>query len=231
MRERDGLCALKVRVARHESLDLVGRALDEGSREIEDRSIELHQRVDHKKPEVQGDLIVPAPARMQLPGDLAHQIPEAMLDDRVHILEVARPGEALLIHLFEDPLEPFDYSLYLGCREDPLSAEHSRVRETAANVVTEDAMVELQRAREPEHGAVEPCHETPRPERLLLFVHFFRVDRPLFFGAESAFLGMSSDASLPSPQSACVRACVRSGNPKTRMNPSDARWSKESPFP
>ena len=135
MRERDGLCALKVRVARHESLDLVGRALDEGSREIEDRSIELHQRVDHKKPEVQGDLIVPAPARMQLPGDLAHQIPEAMLDDRVHILEVARPGEALLIHLFEDPLEPFDYSLYLGCREDPLSAEHSRVHPETADLI------------------------------------------------------------------------------------------------
>ena len=53
----------------------------------------------------------------------------------------------------------------------------------------------------------------------------------LFFGAESAFRGMSSDASLPSPQSAWVRACVRSGSPKTRMNPSDALWSNASPFP
>src|SRR5438445_12697889 len=92
MRERDGLCALKVRVARHESLDLVGRALDEGSREIEDRSIELHQRVDHKKPEVQGDLIGPAPARMQLPGDLAHQIPASMLHRRMNLPQVPPPG-------------------------------------------------------------------------------------------------------------------------------------------
>jgi len=225
------LRALQMGVAGHERRGLFGRALDQGTREIEDRRVEMVQRGDREQPQVESDLIVTAPPGVQLSRDLTDEIPEAMLDDRVHILEVARPGEALLIHLFEDPLEPFDYSLYLGCREDPLSAEHSRVRETAANVVTEDAMVELQRAREPEHGTVEPCHETPRPERLLSFVHFFRVDRPLFFGAESAFLGMSSDASLPSPQSACVRACVRSGNPKTRMNPSDARWSKESPFP
>src|SRR3989442_7851137 len=225
------LCALEVRIARHQRVDLLACTLDQSAREIEDRGIELIERVDGEEPEVQGDLIVPAPARMQLPGDLAHQIPEAMLDDRVHILEVARPGEALLIHLFDDTVEPFDDSLCFGRRENPLPAEHPRVREAAANVVTEDAMVELERARKPEHRAVEPGHEAPGPERLPFFGHFFRSDRPLFFGAESALLGMSSDASLPSPQRACVLACVRSGRPKTRMNPSEARWSNASPFP
>src|SRR6267378_6156286 len=154
-----------------------------------------------------------------------------MLDDRVHVLEVARPREPLLVDLLEDALESFDDPLGVIRDDDPLPSEHPRVREAAADVVSQDAMVQLERAREGEHGAVETGGEPPGPERLLFLVHLFRFVRPAFVGAESAFRGMSSDASLPSPQSACVRACVRRGSPKMRMNPSDALWSNASPFP
>src|SRR5438477_293153 len=153
-----------------------------------------------------------------------------MLDDGVNVLEVGRPRKALLVDLLEDPLQTFDDLFALARVDDALADQHSRVRETATNVVPQDAVVELERAREPEHRAVEAGREAPGPKRLPALGHFGRL-AGAFFGALIAFFGMSSEASLPSPQSACVRAWVRSGRPKTLMNPSDARWSNASPLP
>ena len=86
--------------------------------------------------------------------------------------------------------------------EDPLSTEHPRVGQAATNIVERDTVVELKRARESGDSSLEPGAEPTGPEWLLFFAHFFRLVGLAFLGAVSAFFGMSSDASLPSPQSA-----------------------------
>ena len=55
--------------------------------------------------------------------------------------------------------------------------------------------------------------------------------RGLPAGAVRPCAGGASAPSVPSPQSACVRAWFRSGRPKTLMKPSEAVWSNASPLP
>ena len=74
--------------------------------------------------------------------------------------------------------------------------------QAAANIVERDTVVELERTRESSNSSLEPGGEPTRPEWLLFFAHFFRFVGLAFLGAVSDFFGMSSDASLPSPQSA-----------------------------
>ena len=162
---------------------------------------------------------------MQLSADRPGTLDEHALDRGVHILGVRRPGERPRRDLGGDALELVHQSGRFVFREDVLTAEHVRVRDAPAHVVRREALVELERRGEVAHPRVERTGEAPLPEILAHVVRFF------VFGASSAFFGTSSIASLPSPQSACVRACVRSGRPKTVMKPSDALWSNWSPFP
>src|SRR5438132_13936723 len=102
MREGDRLGPLEVRIPGHDRVDLFGRALGERSREVEDAGVEPRERVDREEPEVQSDLVVAASTRVQLPADLADQVSEATLDDRVNVLEVGRPRRSTLLHLADD---------------------------------------------------------------------------------------------------------------------------------
>ena len=237
--ERDHLRSLKMGVAGHDRLDLVLCAFDKRASEIGDRIVQRRKGVDREEAEVEGDLVVPAPTGVQLSGDLADEVAEPTLDDGVDVLEIARPWERLLLHLLSDsPKAAFDRLRFL-LREDALPTEHSHMGKAAANVVERDPAVELKGACESGDSALKRSRESSGPERLVVRLgqrarFSLRVAFPNCFGvlsADSAFLGMSSDASLPSPQSACVRAWVRSGRPNTLMNPSDARWSNASPFP
>src|SRR5712692_1590157 len=141
------------------------------------------------------------------------------------VLGVRGPRERRVVDLAGDALELSNQSRRLVLGDDALTPEHAGVRHAAAHVVRCESFVELERRGEIAHPRIERALEAPLPE-ISCHLPFFFV-----FGASSAFLGMSSIASLPSPQSACVRACVRSGRPKTVMKPSDAFWSNWSPFP
>ena len=161
---------------------------------------------------------------MQLSADRPDALDQRALDRGVHILGVRRPGERPRRDLGGDALELLHQRGRVLCRDHALTTEHLRVRDAPAHVVRREALVELERRGEVAHPRVEGALEASLPE-ILHLVRFF------VFGASSAFLGTSSIASLPSPQSACVRACVRSGRPKTVMKPSEDLWSNWSPFP
>ena len=66
-----------------------------------------------------------------------------MLNDCVNIFEVGRPRKALLLDLFENPLQTIDDPFAIAWADDALPGQHSGVRETAANVIQRDAAVEL----------------------------------------------------------------------------------------
>src|SRR3981081_2269893 len=143
----------------------------------------------------------------------------------MNVLGVGGPCERAGVDLRCDPLELPHERVGFDLRDHALTTEHARVRDAAANVVCGEALVELERCCEVAHLRIEGALEAPLPEVLAHLAFVFG------FGASSAFLGTSSIAALPAPQSAWVRACVRTGRPKTVMNPSDALWSNWSPFP
>src|SRR6266566_5597711 len=240
MRERDDLSSLQMRIPGHDRLDLVLCAFDQRASEIHDRIVQSREAVDGEEAQVEGDLVVPAPSGVELPRDLADDVAQPPLTDAVDVFEIARPRERLLLHLLNDPLKATFDRLGFLLGEDPLPTEHPRVGEASPNVIPRDPAIELEGAGESGDSALQRGRESSGPEWLAYRVrqrarYFLAVPVVDGFaaagGADSDFFGMSSEASLPSPQSACVRACVRSGRPKTLMNPSDARWSKASPLP
>ena len=153
---------------------------------------------------------------MELSADCAGALGQHALDRRVHVLRVGGPGEGAILELRGDALKLAHQRRRLVLRDDALTPEHARVRDAAAHVVRGEAFIELERRGEVAHLRIERAFEAPLPQVLAHLVFFFA------FGASSDFRGTSSIASLPSPQRACVRACVRSGKPKTVMKPSDA---------
>src|SRR5439155_1700196 len=106
----------------------------------------------------------------------------------------------------------------------PINERDRQVAQRSIQIVAEverqKAQVERERCCKPADAWVEWSPESTRPEVLHL-VRLARLLAPAFVdrddgaAAESAFRGVSSAASLPSPQSAWVRACVRRGSPKT----------------
>ncbi len=144
MRERDHLSSLQMRVPGHDRLDLVLRAFDQRATEIRDRVVERRKAVDGEEAQVEGDLVVPAPSGVQLPGDLADDVAQPPLDDAVDVFEIARPRERFLLHLLKDSLEATFDRLGFLLGEDPLPTEHPRVDEASSNVIKRDPAVELE---------------------------------------------------------------------------------------
>ena len=80
MRKRDGLCALHVRVAREDRVDLAGRPTHERLRQLERGAIELVEHLDHEEAEIERNLIVPAARGVELPGDRAGALLKDLFD-------------------------------------------------------------------------------------------------------------------------------------------------------
>jgi len=80
MRQRDGLCALQVRVTGKHCVDLAVRSLDERHGQLAQRAVELVAQIDHEETQVEGDLVVAAARRMQLSRDRTDALAQHALD-------------------------------------------------------------------------------------------------------------------------------------------------------
>ena len=127
MAERHRLRALEMRVAGHQRLRVLFRAVEQHARESLDPRRCLGARVQRPQPERRDDLVVPRPARVDLPPDLAEQA----LDRGVHVLV------GLLDHRRVERGEPRLDLRELLRLEDPGDGEPPRVQPRALDVVRE----------------------------------------------------------------------------------------------
>ena len=143
MREHDGLRALQVRVAGHRMRPraprrrLTGRGLDGP-----DARVHMPDDVAEVEALVEGDLIVPGAARVELASHRAHQLDEPALDVRVDVLELAPEREAPALDLGADGAEALDEGGELGVGEERRPSERTRPGRAALDVVRPEAPVE-----------------------------------------------------------------------------------------
>ena len=93
VRQQDGLRSLQVCVAGQHEIPLCLRHLDEGAHHPEEAVAYLFGGVAGEEAQVEGDLIVAAPPRVQLERNVPGQLPQPPLDRRVNVLVRERPRE------------------------------------------------------------------------------------------------------------------------------------------
>ena len=89
--EQDGLRPLRVRVARHHSVEMLLSPGNQRRLEDSERLEQLSTGGPDIEPQVQGDLVIAAPARMQLSPQRAELLPQALLDRHVDVLGGGTP--------------------------------------------------------------------------------------------------------------------------------------------
>ena len=135
---------------------------------------------------VQGDLVVAAPARVQLECHISHQLPQPPLDGCMHVLVGERPRELsglyLIQHRFETPYQIRSFFL----RDDPLLSEHPGVGDGAPDVVWREPDVEGDRGVEKFESLRGGRRAEPAaPERPLFALLFAFVHGGKFSGDRS----------------------------------------------
>lgn len=139
----DRLCALKVRIPRHQQFNLHFRPTRHHLQQINQVPINHPQFIPKPQPHIRRNLLVPTPPRMQLPSDLApNNLTQPPLirsmDILIRLLGLKRTIFPLLPHL----LEPFFNPLKLSTRQDPSVLIRARKGDGAGYVLgVEDAVV------------------------------------------------------------------------------------------
>ena len=133
MPDGDRLRTLQVRIARHDpagvALCLRAKSLDHGS----NLDCELPGRCSAVEAEVQRDLVVARPARVQRsPG--GRYLCQSALDRRVDVLIGIEEDEGAGIELFVDAPQTLCDRCQLRGREDAGRSEPARVRDAAGDV-------------------------------------------------------------------------------------------------
>ena len=181
MADRDRLGPLEMRVAGHRRLRLLLGAVEQTPGERRDRRPRLGGRVGDVEPERRRDLVVPRPARMDLPADLAEQALDRGVDVLVLGLDPAAAGD-----LGEARLGVGE----LGVVENPRRVQPAGVLRRRFAVVRQQLGVVGAEKRG--HGRVERSPDPAGPE-----AHASVVAR-----LRAAASSTSSDAILTKPSAA-----------------------------
>lgn len=190
MREQNRLCALQMRVARHDDIAVLLRRLDERALQVLDLLLHGHDLAAHIHVRVERDLIVAAARRVQPAAGLADGVGQALLNVHVNILEVDGEREAAVLDFLKDVLETRDDLVAVFFRDDAALREHRRVRDGARDILVVHALVEIDGGLKLVDHLIGRLGETASPHSL---AHL------LFFS--------------------CIRARTLSGRPKRLMKP------------
>ena len=195
MREQDWLCALQMRVARHDDVAVLLRRLDERALQVLDLLLHSHDLAAHVHVRVERDLVVAAARRVQAAAGLADGVGQALLDVHVDVLEIDGELELPSLDLLEDVLEAGDDLVAVLLCDDAAFREHRGMRDGASDVLVVHALVEIDGGLELVDHLIGRLGETASPHSL---AHL------LFFS--------------------CIRARTLSGRPKRLMKPVASAW-------
>jgi hypothetical protein len=134
---------------------------------ISDRAADLGPQVEA---DIERDLVVPAPARVEFPPGLTDPRNQRLLNGHMDILVSGLEGELPGFDIGQDIPKPDLNRLGLRLRDDPLFGEHPRMGDASLDVVPVKAIVVVNRGREGLHFPIRRFREPPSPG-LLLFFH------------------------------------------------------------
>ena len=171
--KRHGLGVLHVGEAGHDGVAVVLGHLNQRHHQSVDRLGGLQGVVPQVHSEVGGDLVVPAPAGVQLASRGADGLGEAELDAGVHVLQRMVELEGALLDLYEDVLQSGDDLVRVLRGDDPTLLQHPHVGEGPHDVVERQVRVHVQGGGEGQGGVVHPGREPSGPQGLLQGDHIF----------------------------------------------------------
>ena len=213
----DRLCLLEVRVTGHHRVDTARREVAKCTAQCSQVDLDALGGGHAVRPDSRGRLVVPGAPGVQLAGDITGSFSEHALDDRVDVL-FRRVSEAVFIdpgfHYIQTGQDGLDFRL----RQDLGPTQRTRPCPAAADVLTPQALVDMQAEVERDHLGGHLALETPPPQRSGDRCRGVCV-------AQSAPASTTSSISL---ETACwlvrslpaMAAAARMGRPKRRMKPS-----------
>jgi hypothetical protein len=212
-RQADGLPALQMRVAGHQSLFVSHgeRAdhLDQAGEQVDRAS----GGVLAPEPQVGGHEVVPASSRVYAASDTTEAIRQRALDERVHVLVVGPRHELPARPLVDEVVAHLVQRIEIGGVHEAGLCENARVRLGRGGVVREEPEVGRDRRRVRHHLGVGAAREPAAPQRAALarfgrgtFVRSF-LGHDLWFTSVQRFVG----------------------RPQSRTKPAASAWSNVSP--
>jgi hypothetical protein len=99
VREQDGLRPLEVCVAGHDEVLVRLGSLEERALNLDQSVLHMLHCVPDKEVQVERNLVVAAPASMQLERHIAYDLAQPPLHGRVHVLVDQSPCKAPRLHL------------------------------------------------------------------------------------------------------------------------------------
>ena len=169
VRQEHGLRALQMRVAGQVGVADLRRATCQGPLQPENMADHPCELASREKPERRRDLVVPAPAGMELRPALGRELGDASLDRRVDVLVGLEEGEAAARQLGTRLSQGLDQGIGLCAGQDPRPHEAVDVSDRALHVAVGEPLVEGQAGGERQQGvrrrgahpAGPECHSAP----------------------------------------------------------------------
>ena len=150
--------------------------------------------VPHKQPQVQGHLIVAAPAGMQLPSHRSDPGGQSFFHEHVDVFIGQGEGQLSPGPLLQNLLKPLlDQSTVL-VREDALPGQHFYVGQTAGNIVGQQANIIRNRGRKRLHQGIDGLGKPAGPK---LFRAVFSASG--FFSLAPTDQGLDSEPQAVQP--------------------------------
>jgi hypothetical protein len=136
-----GLGPLEVRIAGHDACGVFFPLIQQDGYAIPQFRTQPRYVFFKVEPEIQGNLVVPAPARMDHTARIPQPFGQDPFDKRVYILGVSVKGQFPAFYLFRYAFK-FRIQLLRGLRRnDPLPAQHGRMGAASGYVFPEHAPV------------------------------------------------------------------------------------------
>ena len=200
MSQQDGLGALQMGVAGQRRVTRRGGAVEEDGLERVDTTRHVEAFASHEQPQRGGDLVIPAPAGVQLRARVARELGDPALDRGVDVLVGRRELERALGDLELGAVERREHERALLVGQQPDPGQHLDVRARSRDVVDRETRVERQALGEREQLVGRALTEAAVPQ------------------------GLVHDPAGPP----CSRAHVSTRGPTAARSPAESSWWKVS---
>ena len=135
MGQEHWLGRLKMGVSRHYQVDVLLSLKDQHTHELPDETHVPFNGIPYIEPDVQGYLVIPAPARMYLLPCHSDLIDKGPFNERVDVLVVIFDGEFTPVHLPLYLPQSADDLGRLILSDDPLFGQHAAMGHGPGNVL------------------------------------------------------------------------------------------------
>ena len=146
--QRDRLCFLQMREARHNRIDVFLHQIMDRVEKAEEKCFCLIDLVANIELHIESDLVISGATGVKLLACCTDALGERRFDETVDVLGLLVKRKRSGLELRKDPLQLLTDGIAFLFRENSLTTEHRRMRDASADVLTEKSAVEAKRSVE-----------------------------------------------------------------------------------